>query len=82
MKLTKIAEDIHLYENFITKEECKNATNLLDHMASLDKDFYKGIYIWYILIYSLEIMCFHIRKRQFTVCNYMIIKYLYLNWAV
>ena len=43
MKLTKIAEDIHLYENFITKEECKNAINLLDHMASLDKDFYKGI---------------------------------------
>lgn len=43
MKLSKLAEDIFLYENFITEEECQNAINLLDHMASLDKDFYKGI---------------------------------------
>lgn len=43
MKLIKLAEDILLYEDFVTKEECKNFINLLNHMASLDETFYKGI---------------------------------------
>lgn len=43
MKLTKLAEDIFLYENFVTEEECKNFINLLNKLRSLDKDFYKGI---------------------------------------
>jgi Rps23 Pro-64 3,4-dihydroxylase Tpa1-like proline 4-hydroxylase len=43
MKLIKLSEDIFLYEDFVTKEECKNFINLLKHMASVDKTFYRGI---------------------------------------
>jgi len=43
MKLTKLAEDIYQYEDFVTKEECDNVIKLLNKMASLDPDYYKGI---------------------------------------
>lgn len=43
MKLIKLAEDIHLYEDFVTKEDCANVVKLLKKMSSLDPDFYKGI---------------------------------------
>lgn len=43
MKPIILAEDIWLYEDFVSEEECKNFIRLLERMSSLDEDFYKGI---------------------------------------
>ena len=43
MSFIKIADDIHLYENFVSEKDCANVIGLLNKMSSLDKDFYKGI---------------------------------------
>ena len=43
MKLIKLAKDIHLYESYITDEECKNVINLLKKMEELDKNYWQGI---------------------------------------
>jgi hypothetical protein len=43
MELIKLTEDIHLYKNFITLEECKAVLNVLDSIAKSDEDYWKGI---------------------------------------
>lgn len=43
MKLIELAEDIHLYENYITDEECKNVINLLKKIETVNKNYWKGI---------------------------------------
>ncbi len=43
MKLTKLAEDIFLYEDFITEEECKKAIELFKKNEEVDPDYWKPI---------------------------------------
>ena len=43
MELTKIAEDIHIYRNFLTKEESEKTLNMLLAYAEQDPDFWKPI---------------------------------------
>ena len=43
MKLIKLAEDIHLYEDFISKEECEKVIALFDLMIEQHPDYWKSI---------------------------------------
>lgn len=43
MNLIKLTEDIFLYEDFITKEECKAVLGVLDRLVESDPDYWKGI---------------------------------------
>lgn len=43
MELIKIAEDIHLYKNFIDNEELAKVTSLLKKLQSTDVDYWKSI---------------------------------------
>lgn len=43
MKLIQLADDIHLYKDFITEEECKNVINLLEYLNTLEDGYWKGI---------------------------------------
>lgn len=43
MKLTKLADDIHLYEDFISIDECKKIIKLFDVMIEKYPDYWKSI---------------------------------------
>jgi len=43
MKLTKLTEDIYLYEDYITKEECSSVIALLNDLEENEEDYWKGI---------------------------------------
>lgn len=43
MKLTKLAEDIFLYEDFITKEECTKAIEIFEKNLAIDENYWKPI---------------------------------------
>lgn len=43
MELIKLTEDIHLYKNFISKEECESVINALNTVAANEEDYWKGI---------------------------------------
>jgi hypothetical protein len=43
MELIKIAEDIHLYKNFIENEELSKITSLLKKLQNTDEDYWKSI---------------------------------------
>lgn len=43
MELTKISEDIHVYREFLTKEESEKTLKLILAYADRDPDFWKGI---------------------------------------
>jgi hypothetical protein len=43
MKLTKLTEDIYLYEDYITKEECSSVIRLLNKLEQNEEDYWKGI---------------------------------------
>lgn len=43
MNLVKLTEDIYLYEDFITKEECTSVLALLDKLEEIEPDYWKGI---------------------------------------
>lgn len=42
-QLDKIAEDIHLYKNFLTKEDCKKTLDVILEYAERFDDYWKGI---------------------------------------
>lgn len=41
--LEKISEDVHIYKNFLTKEECEKTLNLLLEYSERFPDYWKGI---------------------------------------
>lgn len=43
MKLTKLTEDIYLYEDYITKEECSSVIGLLNKLEQNEEGYWKGI---------------------------------------
>ena len=43
MKLTKLTEDIFLYEDFITKEECDKAIQIFEKNLEKDPEYWKAI---------------------------------------
>lgn len=43
MNLIKLSEDIFLYENFITQDECNSVINVLKELEETDEDYWKGI---------------------------------------
>lgn len=43
MNFEKITDDIHLYKNFLTDEECEKTLNLILAYADRDSEFWKGI---------------------------------------
>jgi hypothetical protein len=43
MKLTKLTEDIYLYEDYITKEECSSVIGLLNKLDQNEEGYWKGI---------------------------------------
>jgi hypothetical protein len=43
MKLTKLTEDIYLYEEYITKEECSSVIGLLNKLEQNEEGYWKGI---------------------------------------
>jgi hypothetical protein len=43
MNLVKLSDDIYLYEDFITQEECSRVIALLNELAETDEDYWKGI---------------------------------------
>jgi hypothetical protein len=43
MKLTKLTEDIYLYEDYITKEECSSVVALLNSLEKNEEGYWKGI---------------------------------------
>jgi len=43
MNLIKLSDDIFLYEDFITPEECTSVINVLKELEETDDDYWKGI---------------------------------------
>ena len=43
MHKIEISDDIHIYKNFISKEECSKTLNSLLEYAESDAEFWKGI---------------------------------------
>lgn len=43
MELERVTEDIHIYRNFLTKDECKRTIDMILEFGESEKDYWKGI---------------------------------------